>query len=104
MCEVFVHLPKAGSVVEVFSGSVCMRIEIMNQPRSREDPVFKAFVVEAVLRIRREHTIEDRAGQTGPFGCFGSLAVESVGGHAKAGNRNESVILAVSEGAARFWF
>src|SRR5262249_2146959 len=104
MCDVLVHLTKAGSVVEVFAGGVCVRIKIMNQPGRREDPVLKAFVVVAILRIGSEHTVEDRPGETGPFGCFGSFSIKSVGGYTKPGYRNESVILAVGKGAARLWF
>ena len=102
MRDVLVHQAKARDVVKVFAGGMCVRVEIMYQPRGREDPVLKAFVVVTVLRIRRQHTIVDRPRQAGPGGRFRSLVVKCIGSDAQARNGNESVILAIGKRATRF--
>ena len=103
VCDVLVHLTKSRAIVKIFAGGVGMRIEIMDQPRRREDPVFKTFVVVTVLRIRRQHAIVNRARQAGPCGRFGRLVVERIGSDTQAGDGNEGVILAIRIGATRLW-
>src|SRR5438445_280969 len=47
--NVLMHQTKPGAVVKVFAGRVCVSVKIMDQPRGREDPVLKAFVVITIL-------------------------------------------------------
>src|SRR6266705_3296911 len=51
--NVLMHQTKPGAVVKVFAGRVCVGVKIMDQPRGREDPILKTFVVITILRIRR---------------------------------------------------
>src|SRR6266567_2188494 len=104
MGHVFVHLTETGQVVQVFACGMRERVEVMDQPWSRENPVLEPFVVVTILRISRQHPIVDCPRQPGPAGSLRRFAVKSVGSHAQAGNRNEDVVLAVSKGASRFWF
>ena len=81
-----------------------LRVEIMDQPRRGEDPIFETFVVVTVLRIRCENAIVECAGQLRPLGGLRRLTIKRVSSDAQTRNRNEDVILAVGESATRFWF
>src|SRR5882672_8225303 len=76
----------------------------MHQPRRRKDPVLKTFVVIAVLRIRSQHAIVNRARQAGPGGRFGSLVVKRISSDTQACDGDKSVILAISESLAGLRF
>src|SRR5882724_603340 len=76
--DVLMHQTEPGAIVKVFAGGMCVRIEVMDQPGGREDPVSKAFVVITVLGIRRQHAIVNCARQAGPAWRFGSLAVKRI--------------------------
>jgi hypothetical protein len=49
MRDILVHQSKTGTIVKVFTGGVRLRINIVNQPWCREDPILKAFVVVTIL-------------------------------------------------------
>ena len=100
MRNVLVHQTKARAIVEVFASSMCVRVEIVDQPRGREDPVFKAFVVVTVLRIGRQHAIVNCPRQARPAGRLGSLVIKRIGSDTQTCDGNESVILAIGKGAA----
>ena len=104
MRHILVHLMKARKVVQVFARRVRLRVEVMDQPGRREDPILETFVVVTVLRIRCQHPIVEGTGQLCPAGGFRRFTVERVGGDAQTRNRNEDVILAIGKSAPWFWF
>ena len=77
-----------------------LRVEVVNDPGRRKDPVFVALVVVAVVRVCLEHTLEHSAGEPGPLGGFGHFAVERIGRNAQPGHRDERVVLTVGVDAA----
>src|SRR5438876_1576863 len=101
--HILVHLAKTGKVVQVFAGGVRLRVEVMDQPGRREDPILETFVVVTVLRIGCQHTIVECTGQLRPVGGLRRFTVKRVSSDTQTRNRNEDMILAVGESPARFW-
>src|SRR2546421_8482982 len=100
MRHILVHLTKTRKVVQVFARRMRLRVEVMDQPGRREDPILETFVVVTVLRIRCQHAIVECARQLGPIGGFVRFTVKHVGGDAQTPNRNEDMIFTVGERAA----
>src|SRR5436305_5488106 len=87
MRHILVHLTKTRKVVQVFARRVRLRVEVMDQPGRREDPVLETFVVVTVLRIRCQHPIVEGAGQLCLARGFSRFSVERVRGDAQTRTR-----------------
>src|SRR5258705_4019052 len=61
VCDVLMHQTEPGAIVKVFAGGMCVRVEVVDQPGGREDPVFKAFVVITILGTRCQHPLANSA-------------------------------------------
>src|SRR4029453_18589391 len=102
MSHLLIHLAQTSKIVEVFACCMQMRVEIMDNPGSRKDPVFKALVVITVYGIRCQNTVENGSCELRPLRCVINFVVKRISSDAKASHRNECMVLAIGISLSRF--
>src|SRR5260370_40446725 len=88
-------------VKEIFARRMLLRIEVVNDPRRREYPVFKTLVVVAILGVGCQHLAIDSPRQRRPLLRFRNLSIDGIGRDTQTGHWDESVVLAIRPAAPR---
>src|SRR6266700_869736 len=101
VCRIQMYLSQPRLVKEIFTRRMLLRIEVVNDPRRREYPVFKTLVVVAILGVGCQHLAIDSPRQRRPLLRFGNLSIDGIGRHTQPSHWDKCMVLAISPAAPR---
>src|SRR6266851_250514 len=95
VCRIQMCLSQPRLVKEILARRMLLRIEVVNNPRRREYPVFKTLIVVAILGVGCQHLAIDSPRQRRPLLRFRNLSIDGIGRHTQPSHWDKRVVLAI---------